>query len=202
MSSKEFIAETAQIRKAVDIINGLEDEKFPLLVSRISQKVHSNVESAFKQEELEKLEKGLGLSGEDVRLIVDILEFIFLQSAYENIKPVVLNSHLTRLRMNDNKANTVSETWKENGKEVIEKIKQNKGFSFKKLTSVKWRLNLQMASNLKTKQKLPNATFEFDLKDGLSGQSERVQVEFDKEQLYDFFLKLETIQRQVDALNE
>ena len=199
--SKEFISETVQIKKAVEIINGLENDMFRLLVGRISQKVHSNTES-FKQEELEKLEKGFGLNNENIRLIIDILEFILLQSVYETIKPSVLYSHLVKLKLTEEKSNAISEVWKENGKEIIEKIKQSKAFTFNRLKNVKWRLNLQMASALKTKQKLPNAIFEFNLSNDMNDKNEAVQVEFDKDQLYDFFLKLETIQKQVDSLNE
>jgi hypothetical protein len=47
--------------------------------------------------------------------------------------------------------------------------------------------------------KLPNALFEFGIKDG--EEKDRVRVEFTHEELFKFYEKLETIQSQLDALS-
>jgi hypothetical protein len=195
-TKSEFIGETEQIKKAVELINSIENEKIPLLLQRIALKAHSTKEASFKQEEIEKLEKSLNLSNKDILLVIDILEFIFLQAAYELIKPAQLESQLSKLNFTEEKLNSICSVWRENGKEIIENIRQIKTISFNRLTNIKWRLNLQLASDLKTKQKLPNAIFEFNLSD-----NSNVQVEFSKDELYDFFSKLEVIQKQIDALS-
>lgn len=201
--NSEFIVETEQIRKAVQIINEIDIEKFPLLLERIALKIHSDTETSFKQEEIEKLEKGLSLTNENVLLVIEILEFIFLQSTYEVVKPQILAENLAKINLNNEKLEIIVNTWKEHGKEIIEKIRQNKAIFSRRLTNVKWRLNIQMANNMKSKQKIPNALFEFNIS-GSSSQpeNETVQIEFNKEELYDFFLKLETIQKQIDSLSK
>lgn len=201
--SSEFIVETEQIKKAVQVINEIDSEKFPLLLERIALKIHSDTETSFKQEEIEKLEKGLSLSNENVLLVIEILEFIFLQSTYEVIKPQILAANLAKINLKNEKLEVIVNAWKEHGKEIIEKIRQNKAIFSRRLMNVKWRLNIQMANNLKSKQKIPNALFEFNIS-GSSSQpdNETVQVEFNKEELYDFFLKLETIQKQIDSLSK
>ena len=71
-----------------------------------------------------------------------------------------------------------------------------------KLKNINWRLNLQMATNLKSKQKIPNALFSFQVQDSLAKNNDKsVLVEFDREGLYDLLNNLETIQKQIDALN-
>ncbi|RNA22067.1 COMM domain-containing 10-like [Brachionus plicatilis] len=201
--SSEFIVETEQIKKAVQLINEIGTEKFPLLLQRIALKIHSATEVSFKQEEIEKLEKSLELSNENVLLVIEILEFIFLQSTYEVIKAQNLAVNLAKISLNEDKVTAIAEAWKEHGKEIIEKIRQNKAVFSRRLLNVKWRLNIQMANSMQTKQKTPNALFEFNIS-GSSAQPEddTVQVEFNKEQLYDFFLKLETIQKQIDTLSK
>jgi len=200
--SEEFIVETQQIKRAVEIINKIEDGKFPLLLQRITLKIHSQSESSFKQDEIEKLESSLELSNENVLLIIDILEFVYLQAAYELIKSANLRAHLLKIRLDESKVNAIVGVWQESGKEILDKIRVNKTISFKQLKTIKWRLNLQLATDLKTKQKLPNALFEFAINENQNRDSQKqVHVEFSRDQLYEFLTKLETIQKQIDGLN-
>lgn len=198
--SKEFIVETVQIKKAISLINDLENEKFPLLIQRITQKLHSPEETSFKQEELEKLEKSFQLSSEDCRLVIDILEFIYLQAAYELIKPNVLYTNLENINMSEEKSVAISELWKESGKDIIDRIRETKTIFANRLVNIKWRLNLNVATDLKSKQKNPMALFEFKLESN-QGKEDKVQIEFNKDQLYLFYEQLEVMQKQIDALN-
>ena len=198
--SKEFIVETFQITKAIELINNIETDRFMLLIQRIVSKLHSIVEYSFKPEELEKLEKSFGLTNENINLVIDILEFIFLQAAYEIAKPAYLLSSLIKIKLSEEKSNCIVELWKENAKDILEKIRQNKTISNQRLKTIKWRLSLNLATDYKTKQKNPTALFDFNISSQIKGD-QSVQVEFNKEQLYDFFSKLEQIQMQVDALN-
>ena len=176
-NAKEFIAETEQIKRSVELINSIEDDKFPLLLQRISLKIHSTQETSFKQDEIEKLEKSLNLSNENTLQIIDLLEFIFLQSAFELVKPANLEANLLKIKMSEEKVGIIVNAWKETGKDIIERIRQTKTISYKRLINIKWRLNLQLASDVKPKQKLPNAIFEFNLND-----SSNVQVEISKDE--------------------
>lgn len=198
--SKEFIVETFQITKAIELINNIETDRFMLLIQRIVSKLHSTVEYSFKPEELEKLEKSFGLTNENINLVIDILEFIFLQAAYEIAKPAYLLTSLIKIKLSEEKSNCIVELWKENAKDILEKIRQNKTISNQRLKTIKWRLSLNLATDYKTKQKNPTALFDFNISSQIKGD-QSVQVEFNKEQLYDFFSKLEQIQMQVDALN-
>ena len=199
--SNEFIVETAQIKKAIELINEISNEIFPSLLQRVSLKIHSNVDSSFKTEEIEKLEKTLNFSNESTLLVIDILEFILLQAAYELIKPLKLKIELAKINLSEEKTSTISELWNQNGKEILEKIRKSKTISSKRLQNIKWRLNLQLASDLKTKQKAPNAIFEFNINESATNSQKNFQVEFSKDQLYNFFVNLETIQKQIDSLN-
>ena len=54
--NKEFITETVQIQKAVELINGIENERFLLLIQRILLKLHSNYENPFHELQTNELE--------------------------------------------------------------------------------------------------------------------------------------------------
>ena len=142
------------------------------------------------------------VNDENINQIIEILEFILLQAAYHIIKPNNLLNQLLKINVNEDKSNLIAEIWKINGKEIIDKIRQSKTISFNKLKNINWRLNLQMATNLKSKQKIPNALFSFQVQDSLAKNNDKsVLVEFDREGLYDLLNNLETIQKQIDALN-
>ncbi|OQV15915.1 hypothetical protein BV898_10011 [Hypsibius exemplaris] len=68
----------------------------------------------------------------------------------------------------------------------------------KQLTDVNWKLNLQLAHAKMASTKEQSALIEFSLTDQ-NGPSSLV-VEFTKEELSDFFSKLEQMQSQLDAL--
>jgi hypothetical protein len=200
--SENFIIETQQIKKSIELINSIDHEKFQLLLTRVASKIHSNFES-FKQEEIEKLKTSLALNEESIFQIIDILEFILLQAAYHIIKPHSLLNQLLKIKVNNDKSDLIVEIWKINGKDIIDKIRNSKTISFNKFKNINWRLNLQMATNLKSKQKIPNAMFSFEIQNSSAKNDDKsILVEFDREGLYDLLNNLEIIQKQIDALNE
>lgn len=93
------------------------------------------------------------------------------------------------------------------------------------LVDVNWRLHLELASSAEAKPKLPNALFELAVSSKDKARTEvqrissapfspspipppppsqadadRVQMEFTHAELYDFYNKLEMIQKQLDQL--
>lgn len=69
------------MKRAANIINGLDTSKFPLLLSRISQSLQAGAinEKAFNNEEEEKLEVSLGLEKSDLKLLLESTTFILEQ---------------------------------------------------------------------------------------------------------------------------
>jgi hypothetical protein len=204
IDDSQFIVETDQIKKAINFINVIDNAKFRLLIQRIVQKLHLTNETYFKEDEIEKLENSLEINLENLNLIINFIEFVYLQSAYFTIKPNQLEEKLNNLKLNEEKTLLILELWKENAKEIVDKIRETKSISYKKLVDIRWRLNLQLASDLKSKQKLTNALVEFQIardSNDVSSDKENVLVEFTRDELYDFFLKFDIIQKQLDNLN-
>lgn len=193
-----LITETPQIKRAIELINKFDNAKLSGILQRIIQNIHTSAESYFSDEELTKLEASLELTRENLTLVINIIEFILLQSVYELVKASFLVNELQNLRLDEEKSLIFGNLWKENGKDMIERIKQAKTISLNRLEDIKWRLNIQLASDLKTKQKLSNALVNFSIK---GEQNEDIIVEFNKDELFEFYASLELIQKQIDALN-
>ncbi|EDM14412.1 COMM domain containing 10, isoform CRA_d [Rattus norvegicus] len=69
-----------------------------------------------------------------------------------------------------------------------------------KLETVGWQLNLQMAHSAQAKLQSPQAVLQLGVSKEDSKNLEKVLVEFNHKELFDFYNKLETIQAQLDSL--
>nr|KAF6365999.1 COMM domain containing 10 [Pipistrellus kuhlii] len=73
-------------------------------------------------------------------------------------------------------------------------------FILEQLETVGWQLNLQMAHSAQAKLKSPQAVLQLGVSNEDSKSLEKVLVEFNHKELFDFYNKLETIQAQLDSL--
>ena len=73
------------------------------------------------------------------------------------------------------------------------------------LVNSQWRLHLMMGEGRLSQMKDPSAIFEFALArpdvPAEQQQEEKVDAEFSHDELYSFFLDLEKMQEQIDALS-
>ncbi|XP_052100412.1 COMM domain-containing protein 10-like [Mytilus californianus] len=191
---------TPAIKRAVTLINNLGSSKFPLLLTRILQKLHLKDERTFSEDEEEKLQGSLELTGPDLELVLQSLEFFLQQAAYHTAKPGVFSQQLKQIELEEEKVQVIVEAWTNSAKDVITKLRQ-RTIVPKQLESVNWRLNLQMAQSNKAKMKMPNAMFEFNVTDENTTEKEKIKIEFTHDELYMFYNQLETIQKQLDCLS-
>ncbi|XP_054714281.1 COMM domain-containing protein 10-like [Uloborus diversus] len=195
MASQMFI-KNAKIQKAVVLINKLENSKFPLLLTRILQKLYSKDE-VFNKEESAKLEISLSVDQDQLKLILQTLTFIFQQAAYHTAKPSVLTQQLQQIDINEEKTSSIVQTWVIHAKSITEKLKKT-SLASKQLTDVNWEIHLQLAQSSVSKLKTPVGLIELNLKS--DEENEKLAMEFSHEELYAFYDQLETIQSQLDAL--
>ncbi|XP_054587575.1 COMM domain-containing protein 10 isoform X1 [Nothobranchius furzeri] len=194
-----IIKETQSIKEAVTFINEIDANKFPRLISRIIQKLHLKGERTFSEEEEQKLRAALSLDKRALNLVLETSAFILEQAVYHNIKPAALQQQLEVIHLNPEKAEVFSQSWAAAGPELVEKLKRNI-FAPKKLEHVGWQLNLQMAQSSQTRLKSPSAVLQLGIKSEDSEAQENVFVEFNHQQLLEFYNKLEVVQGQLDSL--
>ncbi|GFS02930.1 COMM domain-containing protein 10-like [Elysia marginata] len=199
MSATLFTA-SLSIKRAVALINEMDLNRFPLLLSRILQKLHLKEERTFSEEEEEKLQAAFGYTSNDLDLVLETLEFILQQAAYHTAKPAVLGEQLKQLEMNEDKVQKIVEAWTNGARNLVQKLKERTVHP-NQLEEVKWRLNLQMAQASQSKVKRPNALFQLGVRSDSTGKKDNIRLEFTHEELYDFYNQLETIQKQLDSLS-
>ncbi|XP_072243052.1 COMM domain-containing protein 10 [Leuresthes tenuis] len=194
-----IIKETQSIKEAVTFINAIDVNKFSRLISRIIQKLHLKGEQTFSEEEEQKLQAALSLDKHALNLVLETAAFILEQAVYHNIKPASLQQQLELIHLSPEKAELFSQTWATAGPQLVEKLKRNI-FASKKLEYVGWQLNLQMAQSSQARLKSPSAVLQLGLQREDSEVQENVFVEFNHQELLDFYNKLETVQGQLDSL--
>ncbi|KAF7660831.1 hypothetical protein LDENG_00274590 [Lucifuga dentata] len=193
------IKETQSIKEAVTLINTIDVNKFSRLISRIIQKLHLKGERTFSEEEEQKLQAALLLDKQALNLVLETAAFILEQAAYHNVKPASLQQQLEAVHLSPDKAEVFSQTWATVGPELLERLKHSI-FAPRKLEYVGWQLNLQMAQSSQARMKAPSAVLQLGLRNEDSEVQENVFVEFNHEELLDFYNKLEIVQGQLDSL--
>ncbi|XP_075035549.1 COMM domain-containing protein 10 isoform X1 [Mixophyes fleayi] len=154
-----IVKESASIKQAVSIINGMDASKFPRLLSRILQKLHLKAEQSFNEDEEEKLQAAFSLDKQNLKLVLETISFILEQAVYHNLKTVVLHQQLENIHLEQGKIEAFASAWDNAGQETVEKFRQ-RILTPKKLETTAWQLNLQMAQSTQAKMKSPQAVLE------------------------------------------
>ncbi|ERE86022.1 COMM domain-containing protein 10 isoform X1 [Cricetulus griseus] len=194
-----ILPESPSMKKAVPLINAIDTGRFPRLLIRILQKLHLKAESSFSEEEEEKLQAAFSLEKQELHLILEIISFILEQAVYHNVKPAALQQQLENIHFTQDKAEAFANAWSAMGQETVEKFRQ-RILGPHKLETVGWQLNLQMAHSAQAKLQSPQAVLQLGVSQEDSKNLEKVLVEFNHKELFDFYNKLETIQAQLDSL--
>ncbi|XP_043831477.1 COMM domain-containing protein 10 isoform X2 [Dromiciops gliroides] len=187
------------MKKAVSLVNAVDTGRFPRLLTRILQKLHLKTENSFSEEEEEKLQAAFSLEKQDLHLVLETISFILEQAVYHNVKPVVLQQQLENVHLSHDKAEAFASAWASMGQDTVEKFRQ-RILAPQKLETIGWQLNLQMAQSNQAKLKSPQAVLELGVSNEDSKNLEKVCVEFNHKELFEFYNKLETMQAQLDSL--
>lgn len=174
----------------------------------------------FTEAEEEQLCEMFDLSDTELRSVLEALSYAFEQAAYHTIRPPVLTPLLVETGMDEPHASCVAEVWEDGAAGLVRNLREYTTTGSNTLTGSQYRLHLQMGDSTLTRLQHPCALFELSLGSphgcgvktasecgGGGGEAakrtggEKVAVEFNHAELYDFFLKLERIQEQIDALS-
>ncbi|KAG8226991.1 hypothetical protein J437_LFUL000296 [Ladona fulva] len=190
---------TSSLLKALPLIDSIKSSKFPLLLDRIAKKLEENdfKTKLFSEEEEEKLVLSLGIDKESLTLVLDSSVNIFEQAAFHMIKPSSLSRQLQSLNLSPDNADLFAQAWGAHAKGIVDRLRRI-SISPCELQDVSWSLNLQMASKVRAKQRCPLAMMEFHLKSDEG--SRNVHMEFNHEELFQFYKTIDRIQSQLDAL--
>ncbi|GAB1301709.1 COMM domain-containing protein 10 [Apodemus speciosus] len=187
-SAALILPESPSTKKAVPLINAIDTGRFPRLLSRILQKLHLKAESSFSEEEEEKLQAAFSLDKQELHLVLETISFVLEQAVYHNMKPAALQQQLETIHLTQDKAEAFASAWSAMGQETVEKFRQ-RILGPHKLETVGWQLNLQMAHSSQAKLQSPQAVLQLGVNGEDSKDLEKVLVEFNHKELFDFYNK-------------
>jgi len=192
---------TTRFKEATDLINTVDDKKFGLLLKRILEKLHLKREQLFNDTECGQLQAMLKLNGPGLSTILDGCSFIFEKASYETVSPDALSEGLTAVGMSASKAGVFADLWRREGKVVLGRLAETTISGPSVLSSFSWRANMKVGQSGAAKLRDPSVVFDFTTSDpDANNVDTKFAVEFTHDRLYDFFLSLEKIQEQLDAL--
>ncbi|KAK7070515.1 COMM domain-containing protein 10, partial [Halocaridina rubra] len=157
----------------------------------------------FTEEEEEKLSSSVGVSLEEIKLVIQTVIHILQQAAYGMVRPALLGEHLLTAGLSQDRVSVFTDQWSANAKPIVDRLRQQ-SLSENQLVDIAWDLHLETASSVRAREARPIAHLQLNLRQGDStvdtSTSEKVMMQFDQEQLYEFFDHLEQIQSHIDAL--
>jgi len=205
MADKKMFTLTPRFKAAINLINGIEVKKLPALLRRIVAKLHLKDEKPFTVEEEEQLRDVLSITANDVDALLDAASFIFEQAAYYTIGAQEFAGQLQKINLAQTHLEIFAKLWEQERPTVLQNLRDH-SIVPKQLSSIGWRLHLEMAQSDLTRVKTPLTIFEFNLKDSDSTINPKAKentflVEFTHEELYKFFDQLDLLQEQLDRLS-
>ncbi|KAF2078277.1 hypothetical protein CYY_000467 [Polysphondylium violaceum] len=204
MASNNIFGSTKKFNDALEILNRVDNARFQKILVRIVNKIGRKGETIFTKQEEEMLENLLDLSGSEFKAMIQCCSFIFEQTAYYSLSSTNLFNQLENTQLDSEKCKSIQNVWEENYSDVLDFLR-TKSISPLELDDVGWRLHYQMSSST-TNKRQASAIFEFSFKSDNNNNNDdenndKMILEFNKEQLTNFFYKLETIQEKLDTLS-
>eukprot|EP01105_Mastigella_eilhardi_P000009 TRINITY_DN10010_c0_g1_i1.p1 TRINITY_DN10010_c0_g1~~TRINITY_DN10010_c0_g1_i1.p1 ORF type:complete len:193 (-),score=82.08 TRINITY_DN10010_c0_g1_i1:51-629(-) len=186
---------TERFQLAIELINNTENEMFAPLLAKIISHLRTGepVENGEKKE----------AEGEAEQAIVrEACTYILEQAAYFSFPPQVLAEQLKQLHMDEDKSTAIASAWKAGAAPVIARLRGSTAVAPHLLQSVDWQLHMQIAQGSLSRVVQPSAIFKFGFSDdeAIPKTSEMV-LEFSPDELRQFYMNLEKIQAQLDALS-
>jgi COMM domain containing 10 len=209
MSEFKFAKNFEQVAK---VCNRIAVEKFPLLLSKLIKKLHVKGLRLFNDEERQQLQSIFDLNAKDLDLVLGGCCFIFEQAAFTSTGPEPLYTVLLNAGFDQAHGKVIGKVWAEEAPSFVDKLK-NRNLGSPSLVDTDYHLNLTLGVNDLSRLQEPTAIFEFSVSDpskeisttsahrDVEGGVGKVSVEFGHNELYDFFEKLESVQRQLDRLS-
>jgi len=198
-----MFALTPNLQRGIKLINDLDVAKFPRVLTRVVQKLHLKAEAPFNDQEFAQLQELLHISGEDLHDALVTCSFLLQQAAYFGVKAKRFGAQLIKADMTQEKAEVFFQLWEKHGETVVAKL-QEQSIAPLELASVDWRLSINMSQDDATRLKGMSTMFQFNLRDNANDKAplQKLQVEMSQSELVTFYNQLETIQQQLDAVQQ
>ncbi|KAL1494500.1 hypothetical protein ABEB36_010087 [Hypothenemus hampei] len=196
MTDIKWLTLNNRLQQGVSLINAVNTKRFALLLNHL---ISASSEEVFTETELEKLQETLKLSEAKLQLLIQSIAYILKQSSKVILKPTELQKQLVELvGFDQEKAEIFTKKWSEKVKKELGEFNDRT-----QLNDMKWELNLQIGSDMGSKQALPGARIQLDLaKVNDEGQGEKAILELGEEELQQFYNNLEVIQLKLDNLSK
>lgn len=162
----------------------------------------TTAQQLFTPQEYEMLQQTFDIrSHDDTKLLIDSICYVFEQALYHQLNPSRLYQQLAEVHVDESQADAFQQCWSHMGRDFVSTVRDRTLGAPQSLSSISWKLQLKLSQTDLSRQKIPNALFEFRLANSDGSGDEALMVEFTKDELHEFFEQLEIIQQQIDNLS-
>jgi preprotein translocase subunit SecB len=144
----------------------------------------------------------LGLTLEQLALVLSCATYVFEQTAYHSLSPKKLLEALQGAGLNDKQSEAFTQTWAACKKGYLADLR-GKNFGAPQILTgdVRWRLQMNVGQQSATKQKNLSVLLNLGMEHADGGDKETLQVELSEEDVVRLYESLERMQDQLDKLS-
>jgi hypothetical protein len=190
---------TERLSDALAMGDSIPPQRLHGLLKRIVQKLTTK-EKNFSATEEEQLQDLFDMALQDLRSFLNASAYIFQQATFYGCSPSKLKVQLGETNLSPEQVEVFVTTWETYGPAVLKQMRDCP-FGPKSLQQVDWEYRHTLASGTSSHGGDAKCLLEFSLQDVDSGNNSFFNAEFTRDELYDFFVKLETIQNQLDMMS-
>lgn len=202
--------------QSIEVINGINSAFLSnillLIVKRLSEE--QKVTQIFSQEEKLKLKELLSLHEDStLEIVLTTLEYIIRHAAFHVMRPSNLSKHVSELGFHEQVGSLISELWAVHAKSVIDTLKKET-CSHLKVEHIESSIHYSLSSLKGGHTEIPLALVHFNLNGGNitkktandrprspnNSCKPTLSLEFNREELAEFYQMLETVQSHLDEL--
>lgn len=113
----------ARFREAASTVNEVELSKFPLLLTKLIQKLHLRSSQIFNQAEEEQLKTLFGFTDEQLRVVLDSSSYVFEQAAFNAVGPEPMHDALVAADVDEAHSKVFGRIWASEAQSFIARLK-------------------------------------------------------------------------------
>ncbi len=149
----------ARFREAASVVNAVEISKFPLLLTKLIQKLHQRSSQIFNQAEEEQLKLLFGFSDDQLRVVLDSSSYVFEQAAFNAVGPEPMYDALVAAEVDEAHAKVFGRIWATEAPGLIVRLK-SRSLGAPTLLESQYRLHIDTQEDGKAKGHEASAVLE------------------------------------------
>ena len=188
------MSENSQLQESLKYANDMKPRQFAQMLRRLAIALKDRDNVPFSEEDVQILLEQFSLSPSELESLFSACQYVLQQAAAFSFTSEKIEIYATQCGLSEDISQCFSAVWDAEGEDLINALKQ-RTVTDDVLSSTSWRLNMKAAEKDQPPSKTPVMLLDLNVQG-----KEPITIQFNHEELSNFYEQIEQIQREVDRL--